>query len=81
MREYKNTKMLDSKHYSYTTYREHYSSGGLYHVLDDISFAVDTHFWQAIGICGTKFQTYYKHNAKDVVIDSITCKKCLNKIK
>ena len=79
MREYKNTLMLDSKHRSYTTYREHYSSGGLYHILDDISFAVDTHFWVAKGICGTWFSTYYKHRAKPVDLKSITCKKCIKK--
>ena len=76
---YENTLMLASKHRSYTTYREVYSSGGIYHILDDISFSVDMHFWTAKGICGTWFSTYYKHNAQAVNLDQVTCKKCLKK--
>jgi hypothetical protein len=80
MNEYKNTLMLESKARSFTTYRERYTSGGKMHILNDESFAVDTHFWKALGICGTWFETYYKHQAREVNIEQVTCQKCLKKI-
>lgn len=76
---YENTKMLQAKNHSYTTYRERYGESGKMHILDDISFAVDTHFWNVKAICGTWFSTYYKHNAQAVNLDQVTCKKCLKK--
>jgi hypothetical protein len=49
------------------------------HILDNASFEEDTHCFIAVGICGTVFQTYYKHKALDVNIDQVTCSKCLKK--
>lgn len=77
--KYKNNLMLEARSYSHTTYRERYGQTGKMHILDNASFEEDTHCFIAVGICGTVFQTYYKHKALDVNIDQVTCSKCLKK--